>query len=56
VTYLSEGDSGIFYDLLRFLNASPKAVIPHELRNHPAARVKPGGPTDKHGKSVKGVE
>ena len=56
VTYLSEADTSIFYDLKRFLDASPKAVVPHELRNHPAARVKPGGPTDKHGKSVKGVE
>ena len=56
VTYLSESDSGIFWDLRRFLEASPKASLPSELRNHPAARLKPGSLVDRHGKAIKGVE
>jgi ATP-dependent RNA helicase DDX23/PRP28 len=56
VTYIGEADSAIFYDLKRFLDSSPKAIIPGELRSHAATRIKPGGLMDKHGKTVKGVE
>ena len=42
--------------LRRFLQASPRASLPAELRTHPAAQTKPGGPTDRHGRAVRGVE
>lgn len=55
-TYINGDDSSIFYDLKRFLQSSPRASIPGDLRSHPASNVKPGSLTDKHGKAIRGVE
>jgi ATP-dependent RNA helicase DDX23/PRP28 len=56
VTYISEADSQIFYDLKKFLDSSPKAIYPQELRGHAASRIKPGSLVDRHGKDIRGVE
>lgn len=42
VSFLTEEDSGLFYDLKQLL-VSTNNVVPHELASHPAAKVKPGG-------------
>lgn len=42
VTFLAPSDEKTFYDLKAFLETS-KASVPHQLANHEASRIKPGG-------------
>lgn len=42
VSFVTEEDSGLFYDLKQLL-VSTNNVVPHELSNHPAVKIKPGG-------------
>ncbi|KXZ50152.1 hypothetical protein GPECTOR_17g788 [Gonium pectorale] len=41
VTFLTLGDTGVFYDLKRLLEES-KAAVPPELARHEASKLKPG--------------
>ena len=42
VTFLTEKDSEIFYDLRQLLQKSSRSSVPAELIAHEASRVKPG--------------
>lgn len=42
VTFLTNDDSGVFYDLKQLLMESPVSTCPTELSNHPEAQHKPG--------------
>jgi ATP-dependent RNA helicase DDX23/PRP28 len=42
VTFLTQEDSGLFYDLKLMLQSSPVSSCPPELSNHPEAQQKPG--------------
>ena len=42
VSFLTNDDSGIFYDLKQLLLESPVSSCPPELANHPEAQQKPG--------------
>ena len=42
VTFLTQEDSGVFYDLKQTVLASPISSCPSELSNHPEAQNKPG--------------
>ena len=42
VTYLTQDDSALFYDLKQLLIQSPVSSCPPELSNHPDAQHKPG--------------
>ncbi|KAJ7369783.1 DEAD (Asp-Glu-Ala-Asp) box polypeptide 23 [Desmophyllum pertusum] len=42
VTFLTQEDSGVFYDLKQLLLASPVSNCPPELDKHPDAQHKPG--------------
>ena len=42
VTYLTQDDSALFYDLKQLLLQSPVSSCPTELSNHPDAQHKPG--------------
>jgi hypothetical protein len=39
---LTGEDEGIFYDLKRFLDGSPKTIQAGEFKSHSATRSKPG--------------
>lgn len=43
VTFLTGGDTEVYYDLKKLLEES-KAVVPGQLAHHEAAKVKPGQP------------
>lgn len=43
VTFLTGGDTEVYYDLKKLLEES-KAVVPPQLAHHEAAKVKPGQP------------
>lgn len=53
ITYITEDDSDTFYDLVKLLQASKKAVCPPDLARHPAALTGAGVGLDKHGKVQK---
>ncbi|XP_065840031.1 probable ATP-dependent RNA helicase DDX23 [Oscarella lobularis] len=42
VTFLTQDDSPLFYDLKQLLLSSPVSTCPSELSNHPEAQNKPG--------------
>merc|ERR1719381_58053 len=42
ITFLTQDDSHLFYDLKQMLLSSPVSSCPHELSNHPEAQAKPG--------------
>ena len=42
-TFLTMGDTEVFFDLKKFLEES-KASVPRELANHEASKQKPGAP------------
>ncbi|EDV26705.1 uncharacterized protein TRIADDRAFT_50105 [Trichoplax adhaerens] len=42
ITFLTNDDSGVFYDLKQLLLSSPISTCPIELSNHPDANSKPG--------------
>ncbi|XP_032241073.1 probable ATP-dependent RNA helicase DDX23 isoform X2 [Nematostella vectensis] len=42
VSFLTQSDSGVFYDLKQLLLSSPVSSCPSELANHPEAQHKPG--------------
>ena len=42
VTFLTNDDSAVFYDLKQLLMESPVSTCPTELSNHPEAQHKPG--------------
>ena len=42
VTFLTQEDSSLFYELKLTLQSSPVSVCPPELSNHPDAQQKPG--------------
>ena len=42
ITFLTQGDSAVFYDLRQALLESPVSVCPPELDRHPEAQHKPG--------------
>lgn len=42
VTFLTQSDAGVFYDLKKQLEDC-KAQVPNELARHEASKVKPGG-------------
>ena len=49
ITFLSNSDSSVMYDLKQMLIKSPSSRVPNELRNHPDAQSKPipGAPRKK---------
>ena len=42
ITFLTQDDSEVFYDLKQILQGSPISTCPPELANHPEAQNKPG--------------
>jgi ATP-dependent RNA helicase DDX23/PRP28 len=50
ITFLSNDDSELFYDLKQMLQTSGNAV-PNELAHHPAAKIKPTAPGSHQGKT-----
>lgn len=50
ITFLTEEDSDVFYDLNKFLKESKNSEPPPELSKHPMAMVKDQSLLDKHGK------
>eukprot|EP00043_Microstomoeca_roanoka_P011116 m.104985 g.104985 ORF g.104985 m.104985 type:complete len:265 (-) comp15096_c5_seq1:311-1105(-) len=53
ITFLTEEDSKLFWELKQILDGSQVSTCPPELERHPAAQHKPGTVLDKHGKAVK---
>lgn len=45
VSFLTQADSPLFYDLKQLLMTSASNYCPPELTNHPEAQHKPGAPT-----------
>lgn len=41
ISFLTNDDADLFYDLKQMLTASGN-LVPNELAHHPAAKVKPG--------------
>eukprot|EP00056_Hartaetosiga_gracilis_P002857 m.57312 g.57312 ORF g.57312 m.57312 type:complete len:856 (+) comp11222_c0_seq1:39-2606(+) len=52
ITFLTEDDSKVFYELKQMLRESKGSVYPSALDHHPAAQYKPGTVLDKYGKAV----
>jgi ATP-dependent RNA helicase DDX23/PRP28 len=50
VSFLTQEDSGLFYDLKQLMLSSPVSTCPPELMNHPDAQNKPGTITQKRKK------
>ena len=42
VSFLTQDDASLFYDLKQLILASPASACPPELMNHPDAQNKPG--------------
>lgn len=42
ISFVTDGDKDILFDLKKIVEDSPVSVIPRELANHPDAQVKPG--------------
>ena len=42
VSFLTQDDASLFYDLKQLIMASPASSCPPELMNHPDAQNKPG--------------
>lgn len=42
VTFLTNDDSALFYDIKEMLTASPASTVPPALAHHPEAQFKPG--------------
>jgi len=53
ITFLTQDDSHLFYDLKQMLLSSPVSSCPHELSNHPEAQSKPGTIVQKKRKDEK---
>jgi len=53
ITFLTQEDSPLFYDLKQMLVSSPVSTCPHELSNHPEAQNKPGAVAQKKRKDEK---
>jgi len=53
ITYVTEDDSDTFYELVKLLHASKRAICPPDLAKHPAALTGSKGALDKHGKDQK---
>jgi len=53
ITFLTQEDSLLFYDLKEMLIASPVSSCPHEISNHPDAQTKPGVVAQKKRKDEK---
>ncbi|KAF1762374.1 hypothetical protein GCK72_010636 [Caenorhabditis remanei] len=47
ITFLTQDDTAVFYDLKQVLLESPVSSCPPELANHEAAQGKPGQYTSK---------
>jgi ATP-dependent RNA helicase DDX23/PRP28 len=45
ITFLTDSDEGIFYELRNFLEINNQ-VVPDELASHPASKIKPGTVSD----------
>ncbi|EDQ86493.1 uncharacterized protein MONBRDRAFT_10827 [Monosiga brevicollis MX1] len=50
VTFLTEEDSKVFWDLKEMLKSSKNSVCPRELEQHPEAQHKPGTAVNKFGR------
>jgi superfamily II DNA/RNA helicase len=50
ITYLTEADRDVFFDLREMMARSANSVMPPEFSEHPAAKVKPGTAMTKRGK------
>ena len=53
ITFLTQDDSHLFYDLKQMLISSPISSCPHDLANHPEAQAKPGTVMQKKRKDEK---
>lgn len=53
VSFLTQDDSAVFYDLKQLLMESPVSTCPPELSNHPEAQNKPGTIVQKKRKDEK---
>ena len=53
VTFITQEDSAVFYDLKQLLVSSPISQCPSELANHPEAQHKPGTVVNKKRKEEK---
>jgi len=53
ITFLTQDDSHLFYDLKQMLISSPVSSCPHDLSNHPEAQAKPGTVVQKKRKDEK---
>ena len=50
ITYLTDSDRDVFYDLKEMLLAAPNSIVPREFLDHPGTQVKPGTVLTKRGK------
>ena len=53
ITFLTQDDSHLFYELKQLLLSSPVSSCPHDLSNHPEAQAKPGTVVQKKRKDEK---
>jgi len=53
VTFVTQEDSAVFYDLKNLLVSSPISTCPQDLLNHPDAQHKPGTIMNKKRKEEK---
>jgi len=53
ISFLTQEDSPLFYDLKDMLISSPVSTCPHDLANHPDAQTKPGAVVQKKRKDEK---
>jgi len=53
ISFVTQEDSLLFYDLKEMLMASPVSSCPHEISNHPDAQTKPGVVAQKKRKDEK---
>ena len=53
ITFLTQDDSHLFYELKQLLLSSPVSSCPNDLSNHPEAQAKPGTVVQKKRKDEK---
>jgi ATP-dependent RNA helicase DDX23/PRP28 len=53
ITFVTQDDAHLFYDLKQMLISSPVSHCPPELSNHPEAQAKPGTVVQKKRKDEK---